>query len=283
MDFNEKLVDIILNEKYDGEKDIDWLYGEYVKRGYNKCKEMFCEEFVMSMNEQEIKYLTESEVNKVTGGAGKFKKSSTSIALASALLVAPMVPTQGAGVKTPRTMVSDSISNKHQGKSRHGFYEKATGILNKIFNEADVRNILVPVLGTVAMPVLEAGSIYLTSRIVKRISEAKTPEAVLKNTAETIKEILDGGDKTGRTKKDVLTTLASCLLELIKFVPENRRNKPNQQFESKFGTKEKSIVFSKWEGLETAFTEVFEEINKVLKLGTENGPLNRLFEERKNN
>ena len=110
MDFNEKLVDIILNEKYDGEKDIDWLYGEYVKRGYNKSKEIFCEEFVMSMNEQEIKYLTEPEVNKVTGGAGKFKKSSTSIALASALLAGPIMPTQGADVPESRAVVSANKS-----------------------------------------------------------------------------------------------------------------------------------------------------------------------------
>ena len=91
MDFNEILVDIILNEKHDGDKDIDWLYGEYVKRGYNKSKEMFCEELVISMNDRGIKYLTEPEVNNVAGGNGKFIKRGASVGLAAALLAGPMM------------------------------------------------------------------------------------------------------------------------------------------------------------------------------------------------
>ena len=123
MDFNEKLVDIILNEKHDGDKDIDWLYGEYVKRGYNKSKEMFCEEFVMSMNGQDKNDLTEFEATQVAGGTDKFIKRGASIGLAAALLAGPMAPTQGAGVPESRTVVSDNISTRNQVKSKQGFAE----------------------------------------------------------------------------------------------------------------------------------------------------------------
>ena len=280
MNFNEKLVDIILNERHDGDKDIDWLYGEYVKRSCNKSKEMFCEEFVKNMGEQDTNDLTELEANQVAGGADKFIKRGASVGLAAALLAGPMTPTQGAGVTESRAVVSDNISTRKQVKSEQGFAELAEGFIRKVFNDADVRNVLMPVLATVGVPVLGAGTIYLIIRIVKRISEAKTPEEVLQNTAKGINDILNGQEEGERKKKGVVTTLTSCLSALLKFVPEERETDLRNAIAVSFGTPGGPAVFHKWKDLEQAFTEVLSAITKVLKLETENNPFGGLFEGR---
>ena len=279
MNFNEKLVDIILNERHDGDKDIDWLYGEYVKRGYNKSTEMFCEEFVKNMGGQDTNDLTELEANQVAGGADKFIKRGASVGLAAALLAGPMTPTQGAGVTESRAVVSDNISTRKQVKSKQGFAELAEGFIRKVFNDADVRNVLMPVLATVGVPVLGAGTIYLIIRIVKRISEAKTPEEVLQDTAEAIGDIITKNEENAN-KDTILTTLRACLLKLITFVTRDQQRDIREKFESQFGKEDKPKVFTNWIGLQQAFTEVLSAITKVLKLETENNPFGELFEER---
>ena len=82
MNFNEILVEIMLSDKNDGSKDIDWLYGEYVSRGYEKIKKKFYEEIVKNMGEQELSDLTELEETEVVGEAGKLKNRSVGVALA---------------------------------------------------------------------------------------------------------------------------------------------------------------------------------------------------------
>ena len=216
----------------------------------------------MSMDGQDRNDLTEFEANQVAGGTGKFIN-------------------RGAGMPESRAVVSANISNKHQGKSNQGFYEKATRIVNKIFNDADVRNVLVPVLATVGVPVLGAGTIYLTGRIVQRISEAETPEAVLKNTAKTIREILDSQETKETNEKRVLTALTSCLLTLINFVPEEQQSALISTLNSKFGTQTKPKKFNKWEELQNAFTEVLGAINDKLTMKPEYDLLPELFANRK--
>ena len=206
MNFNEILVEIMLSDKNDGSKDIDWLYGEYVRRGYEKSKEKFYEEIVKNMGEQELSDLTELEETEVVGEAGKLKNRSVGVALAWALLAGTLMPSQQAQAKRPEETNTTYLSSRKKETSIQGIAEKAKKIVNKFLNDEDTKHILLPTLKALGIAVGSLAAVCIITKFVNYILEAKTPEEVIARTEKKINDTLNQSD-TADKKKTILVLL----------------------------------------------------------------------------
>ena len=86
MDLRRKILEILVTEKTKKTGtigDIDWLYDELVKEGYDKQKEGFYEEF-----EEEFRGLEIEEIEMVAGGKAHSKKTRiTSAGIAGLMML----------------------------------------------------------------------------------------------------------------------------------------------------------------------------------------------------